>query len=377
MSKHDSWEMRLAWQIARQVRGCPPDDLVLAENPDRNLVEHLEVCPFCRDLRRGGAERSAELSLARRLPKEWTDEPASALDEGQVRSLRADLAGWGPKRLFHHPPLVLITKRATGFGDGLSVAQVYDDPRLMGPGDLLLTDDLFAETWNTYTLRADYLDRLIATVPTATLQAVIELAAKELLPLAEHHPITAFRRLELEVGAFFAIRAVSELMALSRPGLVEALAEAFPDEPILLDLLRTGNPRIVWLGNDLPLLDTLALARFPDDEVPLAASTQQRVVPVNVLTMGPAGAAVSFAPGLAVLSVWRAHGEGLLAGGQLFGTLLQEGELSARLELPDGELRQAEETMLDVQQGHFLAFFPQVEASLHPHCRLHLLVLTR
>jgi len=33
--------------------------------------------------------------------------------------------------------------------------------------------------------------------------------------------------------------------------------------------------------------------------------------------------------------------------------------------------------MLDVQQGHFLAFFPQVEAALLPHCRLHLLVLTR
>ena len=114
MSKHDSWEMRLAWQIARQVRGCPPDELVLAENPDRNLVEHLEVCPFCRDLRRGGAELSAELSLARRVPQAWGGGTGAAPQQGGGPVFWAGGSGWGAERGFPHPPPGPRSKTATG-----------------------------------------------------------------------------------------------------------------------------------------------------------------------------------------------------------------------------------------------------------------------
>lgn len=377
MSGYDSWEIRLAWQIARQVRGCPPDGEVLAESPDENLVEHLKVCAFCQDLRRTGASASEEFELARRLPQTLEAKWAPSMAEGQVRSLREALAGWGPRKLFYNPPLVLILVAASEVGDAVRVAQVYDDPRLMGPGDIPIGKDLFAETWNTYTLRGSYLDRLITTVPKETLQAVLDLEAKEVPPLNEYTQLKAFRRLEIEVGAFFSIQAVSELMCEHQPDLGECLVTAFPQDQSVLDEIRRSNPRIAWFPGKRPLLEALALARFPEDEIPLAASSRQKIVPVNVLKIHPETQEVSFSPAIAVISVWREDQGGLLTGGQIEAELMTEVELSAHLELPDGSLRKAVQTFLEAGTGHFRAFFSNIDATLVPNCRLLLLVLTR
>lgn len=377
MTAYDAWEMRLAWQIARQVRGCPPDERVLAESPDPMLLEHLEVCAFCRELRRTGAAAAEEFELARRLPLPREDGSVPPVAGGQVWSLLETLAGWGPRKRYYNPPLVLILAEATGLGDAMRVSQVYDDPRLMGPGDVPLGEGLFAEAWNTYTLRSSYLDRLIATGSEEVLAAIRDLEAEEVPPLDEHSHLKAFRRLELEVGAFFATRAVAQLMAGREPGLVELLGEAFPEERTVLDVIRKRNPGINWPARSGSLLEALALARFPDDAVPLAASSRQKVVPVNILRLDAEARGVSFSPGLAVISVWREHQGGFLVGGCVAGALGQEVELSARLELPDGELCQAAEAFLDAASGHFRAFFPMVEAARVVEPRLHLLVLTR
>jgi len=377
MSAYDAWEMRLAWQIARQMRGCPPDEQVLAQSPAPKLMEHLEICAFCRDLQRTGAAVAEGFELARRLPLPREVGSVPPVAGGQVWSLLGTLAGWGPKKLFYNPPLVLILADATGLGDAMRVSQVYDDPRLMGPGDVPLGEGLFAEAWNTYTLRRCYLDRLMATGSEEVLKAMRELEAKEVLPLDEHSYLKAFRRLELEVGAFFATRAAAELMGGREPGLVEFLGKAFPEDRTVLDRIRRSNPGITWPDGVRPLLEALALARFPDDAVPLAASSQQRIVPVNILRLHAEASGVSFSPGLAVISVWREHQDGLLVGGRVEGVFGQEVELSARLELPGGELRPAAEAFLDAASGYFRAFFPTVEATRVVESRLHLLVLTR
>lgn len=377
MSAYDTWEMRLAWQIARQVRGCPPDEQVLAKDPGQNLLDHLEVCAFCQDLRRTGAAVAEEFELARRLPQALENRSILPVGEGQVWSLQGALAGWGPKRLFYNPPLVLILVEATGLGDAMRVAQVYDDLRFTGPGDLPLGEGLFAEAWNTYTLRRCYLDRLIAVVSKEKLQAMLELEAKELPPLDEHTQIKAFRRLELGVGAFFSSRAVSELMSIHHPGLVEFLESTFADEQTVIDQISGSDPGITWPAKKLSLLDALALARFPDDAIPLAAAGHQMIVPVNILRIQAERPGVSLSPGIAVISVWREHQGGLLVGGRLEGALGPQAELTARLELPDGQLRQAAEAILDTASGHFRTMFPEIEAAQLELCLLRLLVLTK
>ncbi len=377
MSAFDAWEMRLAWQIARQMRGCPPDRHVLAERPAPELLAHLEICAFCRDLHRSGAAAAEEFELARRLPLPREVGSVPPVAGGQVWSLLETLAGWGPRKRYYNPPLVLILAEATGLGDAMRVSQVYDDARLMGPGDVPLGEGLFAEAWNTYTLRRCYLDRLMATGSEEILKAMRDREAKEEPPLDEHSHLKAFRRLELEVGAFFATRAVAELMGGREPDLMESLGEAFPEDRTVLDRIRRSNPGITWPDEARPLIEALVLARFPDDAVPLAASSQQKIVPVNILTLHAESSGVSFSPGLAVISVWREHQDGLLVGGRVEETLGQEVELSARLELPEGELRPPAEAFLDAASGHFRAFFPTVEAARVAESRLHLLVLTR
>jgi len=377
MSGYDSWEVRFAWQIARQVRGCPPDQMVLAISPDDCLLAHLEICPFCRDLHRMGASAEEEFELSRHLVP--IDEGGSTVPirKGQVRSLQQSLAGWGPKKLFYNPPLVLVLDQISNPGNAVKVAQVYDDPRLMGPGDIMIGEGLFAETWNSYTLRQSYLDSLVATIPDDVLRKVIELEAKDITTLDEYKALKAFRRLELQVGAYFAMRAVSELMSQQRPNLGEGLFEAFSEEWMIIEQAGRKNPAIVWPCTRLPLLEELALARFPDDQVPLAASSEQKAVSVNVLRTYSGKSEVDFYPSIAVISIWRDHENGILIGGRIVGPLMTEAELFARLELPDGSLAEPAESFIVADSGHFRVFFPDRDAGFSRDDRLLLLVLTR
>jgi hypothetical protein len=370
-------EVRHAWQIARQVRGCPPDELVLAESPGQNLLAHLEVCTFCHDLRRTGKSYNEEFALPRHLAAIFELKVGEPIEEAQVRSMKESLAGWGPKKLFYNPPLVLILNRTKIHGDAVKVAQVYDDPRLSGPGDVEIGAGLFAETWNTYTLRASYLDRLIAKVPDDILKTISEQETGEAPRLNQHTALKAFRRLEVEVGAFFSMRAVSELMSQRQPDLAKVLSATFPSEHALFEQIRRRHPSITWPRPKFSVLEALALARFPDDEVPLAAAAEQKTVSVNVLRILPEAGTVDLSPSIAAISVWREYKSGFLVGGQISGKLMAEAELVARLELPDDSVIEPEETVIAAESGHFRVFFPTPGAAVRHDCRILLLVLTR
>jgi hypothetical protein len=376
MSGYDSWEVRLAWQIARQIRGCPPDTEVLAERVDEELAAHLEICAYCQDFRRSGPAAKEMLELAGHFGRPVTSSPQPPLEKGQIRAVRESLAGWGPKRLFYNPPLVLVLGVKRELAGAVRVSQIYDDPRLIGPGDVLLGDGLFAETWNSYTLRESYLQGLVATVSPYLVAEVLDLEAKPFPDLEKHSVLKAFRRFELEVGAFFSIQAVSELMAQVEPGLGERLLTRFGGEQTIVTKIREQQPGILWPRKSLPLLETLALARFPEDELPLAASGEEKVVSANVLHLHLEQGELFLHSSLASISVWREQEQGFLVGGRIEEDLREEAELTARFELPDGTLIEAQKAFIDPETGHFGAFFADLDADDIRDFRFALLVLT-
>ncbi|ABK17033.1 hypothetical protein Sfum_1342 [Syntrophobacter fumaroxidans MPOB] len=377
MSGYDSWEIRMAWRIARQVRGCPPDSRLFSETADPHLSEHVAICDFCSELRRRGSPVGGADEMTRHLmPQDERARSEERCREGQVWTLRESLAGWGPGKLYYQPPLVLVIGLETGVGGAVRVAQVYDDPRLMGPGDVLIGDGLFAEAWNTYTLRTSDLERLIRVVPENILSEVLQLESAEVEPLEEHSPTAAFRRLEIRVGAYFSIQAVAELMGRLDPSPTRLLLDTFPEPERILQQVRRKKPGIAWPEGELSTLKRLAFARFPADEAPLAASGSQKTVPVNILEIFPLEYGVNFRASIATISVWREHASGFLAGGRILGALLGEADVLACLELPDGSVLDAEESLVSPRDGYFRAFFPDVDPEMARNGRLVLLVCT-
>jgi hypothetical protein len=376
MSGYDSWEVRLAWQIARQVRGCPPDKHVLTDTVGEKLAAHFEMCDFCTDFRLSGPGTEAMVEVAKHL-KQHSDLPSDQSPEkGQIWSVKESLAGWGPKKLFYNPSLVLVLAANRELGGVVRVAQVYDDPRLVGPGDVLLGENLFAESWNTYTLRENHLERLVAVVSLDMVATVVAIEDEVFPSLEEHSPLKAFRRLELEVGAFFSIRAVSELLAQSHPSIKDRLLTRFGDEDSVIKKIRGTQPRILWPLKPLPLVDALALARLPEDELPLAAAGEEKMLSVNVVHVHLEEGELLLRSSLAFISVWREEEKGFHVGGRIEESLREEAELSARFALPDGSLIEAKEAFVDAETGYFGALFADFNSDRMRDSRLALLVLT-
>jgi hypothetical protein len=376
MSGYDSWEVRLAWQIARQVRGCPPDKHVLKDTVGEKLTAHLEMCEFCKDFRLSRPATEAMVAVVKHL-KQYSDLPlGESPEKGQIWSVKESLAGWGPRKLFYNPPLVLVLATNRELGGAVRVAQVYDDPRLVGPGDVLLDDDLFAESWNTYTLRESCLERLVAVVSPDMVATVVALEDEVFPSLDKHSPLKAFRRLELEVGAFFSMAAVSELLAHSHLSIKDRILTRFGDEGSVINKIRGTQPRILWPYKPLPMVDALALARLPEDELPLAAAGEEKILSVNVLHVHLEEGELFLRASLASISVWREDEKGFHVGGRIEESLREEAELSARFEFPDGSLIEAKTAFVDAETGYFGALFADFNSDRMRDSRLALVVLT-
>lgn len=125
------------------------------------------------------------------------------------------MGGWGPGGRYFNPPMVLVVEGLAEL-EAVRVVQLYDDPIWAGPGDLPVDPEdpsLYAETWNGYAVRWSDLGRRYGAVPAASLEAVrcaIEVASVAGEVIEERSAVAAymeaFRRLEVEVSAFFAVR---------------------------------------------------------------------------------------------------------------------------------------------------------------------------
>jgi hypothetical protein len=240
----------LAWERLFRHRCCPPDRVLFA-GENEMLRAHLQHCPWCR----------AELEAAIILPSAQAaaqEGSASAPPEpGEIRAVDLNYAGWGKKGRYYNPPLVLVL--AAYPDKRVEVMQLYDDFSMAGPDDFMLGPafQLFAETWNRYTLEPDMLGWCYGTIAPGVLERCRAYSAAP--EVEQGSLIWFFRQLEVECGYHFFKRSLLQRQKNS-------LRELSPE--LLADQLRGLGLDCVPGGS---ALETLAAARIPDERLPRAA----------------------------------------------------------------------------------------------------------
>jgi hypothetical protein len=398
MAEYESWELKLAWQEIWQLRGCPPDEVLCGPQPGPEVRRHLEICPFCperlEDMTAGMRTTRTEIIPLQCGPAEGSEPspgPASPCfppisrslkpedrlrppQPGEIRSMRRSLGGWGPRDRHYNPPLVLVTSIPQGPPGAVRVAQVHNQEVLAGPSDVPLGHGLFAEAWNTYALRRDDLAELWDEVFEPTLQAVLEGERQGLAPSpgAESPWIEAFQRLELEVGAFFAMQAVDALLWEAHESPFDRILAEISDVAALGAHLRLRQPRVILPEGAPGVLESLALARPPGGELPLAAAGIENRIILNRVAWTAEG--IELSPLLAEITHWGCGPGGLTSGGVIEAASPEGSELRAWLDMEAGAPLPAADVSFAPAGGFFRARFPGVSKEMARQGRLVLLL---
>ncbi len=257
--------LTIAWQLAWRLRCCPPD-ILLSGDPCAELEAHLEICPYCRlDLKHHDPAVPGFPTPA--VPANQ-DQPRV----GEIRSLRAETGGWGPKCRYYNPVLVLVTDVVSA--NAVHVCQIYDDSTLAGPDDVALGREYagFAEPWNCYTLASRDLGPAFGTVSGKTVDKIKVQAHKPMAP-RPGSLLWFFRQMEVETGYFFAKKSVEHLLEAEERGHI-----SFQDIPLMYDFREElladlrRFPLVLPDRTDLSFQEILADTMPADELLPLAAA---------------------------------------------------------------------------------------------------------
>lgn len=365
MPEFESWEMKLAWQEAWQVRGCPPDGVLRSADRSPERERHLAACPFCGEQLENEIAAMELTGLPARPAREDGVIAARPKRIGEIWGVRTALGGWGPMVRHYNPPLVLIVglsrllegppgvsphhpvpledARASG-EQPVQVIQVYHDPILAGPGDISLDGELFAEAWNAYALAERDLETFWGSADEAAMEGVRRAMEAGIPPLPEDVSpfLEAFRRLEVEVGAFFAMKSIEGMLTRIERSPSDLILTCF-SEPGALDAhLKRVHPSVRLPEALHSVLERLAFARLPDHELPLAAASDESRMHLNRAAWTPEG--IDLVPEGAELTVWRATEGGVTVGGRIEGPIRPNSELlcwwhcTGRPPVPAGEV---------------------------------------
>jgi|GEM_PF-747334 len=284
-----------AWELAWQTRFCPPEELILGQEPTPEAQAHLRACPYCAGqaaLRRAAGPGPRVHPAPTPAAARPTTPPLAA---GQLWRLDPGRDGWGPKERYYHGPVVLVLDTDSRLPNAVLVAQTYHDPLLSGPDDLSLGPRRFAQPWNVYTLHRRDLHHSCGQVDPALARRVLAASRGSLTSLELTSTLYMFRQMEVELGCFFASAAVCALLeeardpageagagqgVAPRPAVGAASPDPWGDQPHLrADLLALG---LEVPEGEVRAADLYFLAGPPATELPLAASgaEPQRSTPV-------------------------------------------------------------------------------------------------
>ncbi len=254
------------WLPAWQLRCCPPDDVLAGKLTDQ-LREHLEVCPIC------SCERAAALPPVQlNLPMGETADQQEP-QPGELWSLHPSLGGWGTKKRYYNPPVILVTGRVVD--NAVRVVQTFGDSEFAGSDDLLLDNGLtgFAEPWNQYTLQVNALHTCLGHI-SQQLTARLQNPSDKTPSTPESGSLLwFFRQMEVETGWYFAEQSLAALL-----GSIEKTSlPAFPDIPAAVLLTDLKKLPVILPAIDAAALpeDILAGTMPADDLLPLAAAELQ------------------------------------------------------------------------------------------------------
>ena len=152
-------------------------------------------------------EKGAWQNVFDKMAQAPSQTEAGAKQPGQVWTLKKTLCGWKEDGRYFSPPTVLMLYRQNAMY--WRITQLYSDKRLMGDGDVWLSDKFgFSEGWNSYALKDDQLDACMGAVTPEQLQQVTAAVSASHEPAPEGSILSYFRNMEIEIGAFVAVPAV-------------------------------------------------------------------------------------------------------------------------------------------------------------------------
>lgn len=371
MATYEPWEAKLAWQIALQARGCPPDPILYGETGGE-LSAHLAQCPFCWEMRSSGTGSLDETGLAREIARHAPAHPLRAPRPGAVCTISRRLAGWGPKGRYYNPPLVLLLELLPDVPGGARVVPLYDDPRLAGPGDIFLESGLFAESWNAFAVAVDDLECCRGSVEEERLQEVLSAVGADWGDPPAGTPLEAFRRLEVELAAFLALQALSGLMDHREFGPIEELEALFPDGASLKAALADDYPNVAWPEAPMDAPALLAHARFREAGAAMAAAGDVHMVGANLVVIRGGNLALQHT--LCEIRHFSASEEGLVLGGRVLSPLVERVELFAQWVREGTPPRDCDRSSIDAAGGFFRIMFRNMTEDRFKSGRLVLLV---
>ncbi len=306
---------KLALTRAIQDRTCPPgrirEDL---KHRDR-WRRHRESRPFCEphpEPREAPWIKMTRLLGAALTTEESTDGPPTP---GEVRPVAADRCGWRADR-YINPPLLLVLAVD---GDRIQAAPISLDPTLAAPGDLIVPGDkadgvtLVVEVWNRCAVPADWLEPPLEALASEVVEAARRMAiepgwrpgwALKPWPMEPDDPRHRFRELERDVVSAVAGLMVGHLR-FGPPG---------PPDGVIFDLPALV-PGVRWITPPRTAGEALALARPPEDRLPLAAADGELPV-IASLFRTRWGRTQSFTPVQVEIQMRRPADEGLGIAGR-------------------------------------------------------------
>lgn len=266
-----------ALALAKQLRTCPPLSIKQSDHHAEQIDAHNRICPFCTTFLKDEIE--AWDDFVQHLESDFSaalETPPAA--PGQIRKLDPDLGCW-KNNYYYTPPDVLILSVD---GRIITVAQIWPDITLAGPGDLAVPknlmhgqSELFVESWNIYAVDQSFLGPCTGTVENRVVEAVLQMnEAPDVLPswaivpipLKENDPRQFFRELEIETGYTFASMAVPLLVT-------HVEKETKPDTlESMITRIKNKIPDIDWDWVPQSIDACLAALRFPDHALPMNAA---------------------------------------------------------------------------------------------------------
>jgi len=255
----------LTWQAIWRMRCCPPDSVLFGEQTPE-LQQHLEFCPHCREEVKQAAGQTGIPPFQGR--KDSTQ--IISLKAGQLWSLKQELGGWGPKRRYYAPPLVVLTDV---HDDSVTVYQSCGDMIFAAADDIPFQNNLkgFIQPWNHYSLLKADLDSYYGDVVEDPSRMSNQHDTAE--PVIEPGSLLwFFRQMEVETGYFFSSRAVSLLLREHESKKKSGRIHAINPETLRRQLCDMGAFFPEMVSHCETVRDILLHVQLPDNALPLAAS---------------------------------------------------------------------------------------------------------
>jgi len=175
---------------------------------------------------------------------------------------------------------------------------------------------MFIETWHTYSLTEESLGPVAADLSDELAEWVLRMGKnpKDMPewgvlcpPMGENDPRVYFRQLEVEVGYTFSALAAADVLGSDRQ--VVSMIDADSVSAVKKQL-RALNSGIFWEKEPETLIEALTAARFPHEQLPLAADEGDATIISGKLIKLQEGAIVELrALSVEIFRVFRSRGE--------------------------------------------------------------------